>query len=561
MPRIRKGVIARSAIEIFWRIGLYIRLSREDENENESESVINQEKILRDFVNKYFGPGTYEIIGIFADDGLTGTDTDRPEFKRLENCIVRKEVNCMIVKSLARAFRNLADQQKFLDEFVPLNGTRFICTGTPFIDTYAAPRSSTELEVPIRGMFNEQFAATTSEDVRRTFKVKRENGEFIGPFAPYGYVKDPDDKSRLLIDECAAEVVKSIYHWFVDEGYSKRGIANRLNQMGEPNPTAYKKKKGLKYCSPNSDKNDGLWCSSTIATILQNEVYTGTMVQGRNRVISYKVHKQICTPENEWFIVPNKHEAIIDRELFEKAQALHKRDTRTAPGEQKVYLLSGFVRCADCKKGMVRRSSRGWSYYACRSYTDKKVCSKHSIREDRLENAILTALQMQITLIDQLAEEIERINRAPAINRENKRLTQSLKQAEKKLAQYNDAIDDLYLDWKSGEISKDDYRRLKSKVTEQIRQLEANISYLKEEISAIENGIGTDDPYLMSFLKYRNIQSLNRGILVELVKAVWVHKNGEITVDFNFADEFQRILDYIECEHSALTPMEQKAAM
>mgnify|MGYP003202160951 FL=1 len=189
------------------------------------------------------------------------------------------------------------------------------------------------------------------------------------------------------------------------------------------------------------------------------------------------------------------------------------------------------------------------------------MCSKHSIREDRLENAILTALQMQITLIDQLAEEIERINRAPAINRENKRLTQSLKQAEKKLAQYNDAIDDLYLDWKSGEISKDDYRRLKSKVTEQIRQLEANISYLKEEISAIENGIGTDDPYLMSFLKYRNIQSLNRGILVELVKAVWVHKNGEITVDFNFADEFQRILDYIECEHSALTPMEQKAAM
>ena len=455
MPRIRKGVIARSAIEIFWRIGLYIRLSREDENENESESVINQEKILRDFVNKYFGPGTYEIIGIFADDGLTGTDTDRPEFKRLENCIVRKEVNCMIVKSLARAFRNLADQQKFLDEFVPLNGTRFICTGTPFIDTYAAPRSATELEVPIRGMFNEQFAATTSEDVRRTFKVKRENGEFIGPFAPYGYVKDPDDKSRLLIDECAAEVVKSIYHWFVDEGYSKRGIANRLNQMGEPNPTAYKKKKGLKYCSPNSDKNDGLWCSSTIATILQNEVYTGTMVQGRNRVISYKVHKQICTPENEWFIVPNKHEAIIDRELFEKAQALHKRDTRTAPGEQKVYLLSGFVRCADCKKGMVRRSSRGWSYYACRSYTDKKVCSKHSIREDRLENAILTALQMQITLIDQLAEEIERINRAPAINRENKRLTQSLKQAEKKLAQYNDAIDDLYLDWKSGEITKE----------------------------------------------------------------------------------------------------------
>ena len=189
------------------------------------------------------------------------------------------------------------------------------------------------------------------------------------------------------------------------------------------------------------------------------------------------------------------------------------------------------------------------------------MCSKHSIREDRLENAILAALQMQITLIDQHAEEIERINRAPAVNRENKRLTQALKQAEKRLAQYYDAADNLYLDWKSGEISKDDYRRLKSKVTEQIQQLEENVSYLKKEISAIENGIETNDPYLTSFLKYRNIRSLNRGILVELVKTVWVHKNGEITVDFNFADEFQRILDYIECDHGALTPMEQRAAM
>lgn len=168
--------------------------------------------------------------------------------------------------------------------------------------------------------------------------------------APYGYKKDPNDKNSLLVDEEAAEVVKSIYHWFVNEGYSKMGIAKRLNQMGEPNPEAYKKKKGFKYNNPNSDKNDGLWSASTIARILQNEVYTGVMVQGRNRVISYKVHKQINVPEEEWFVVPNTHEAIIDRETFEKAQALHKRDTRTAPGKQEVYLMSGFVRCADCKR-------------------------------------------------------------------------------------------------------------------------------------------------------------------------------------------------------------------
>ena len=545
MPRVRKDKTPGSYADPFWKIGLYLRLSREDENEDESASIINQEKILRDFVDSYFAPGSYVIVDVFADDGLTGTDTARPNFKRLEGCIVRKQVNCIIIKSLARGFRNLADQQKFLEEFIPVNGARFICTGTPFIDTYANPHSASGLEVPIRGMFNEQFAATTSEEIRKTFKMKRERGEFIGAFAPYGYKKDPNDKNSLIVDEEAAEVVKSIYHWFVNEGYSKRGIAQRLNQMGEPNPEAYKKQKGLKYNNPNSSKNDGLWSASTIARILQNKVYTGVMVQGRHRIISYKVHKQINVPEDEWFVVPHTHEAIIDKGIFEKAQALHKRDTRTAPGKEKVYLMSGFVYCADCQKAMRRKTARNIAYYYCRSYSDKKICSKHSIRQDKLENAVLAALQMQISLVDQLAEEIERINNAPVINRENKMLFNSLKQAEKQLKQYRDASDSLYLDWKSGEITKDEYHRLKSKVAEQIPQLETNIAYLKEEMQASNGDMEAANPYLNAFLKHRNIQCLNRGIMAELVKAVWVHENGEITVDFNFADSYQCIIDYI----------------
>ena len=561
MPRTRKNRTARASAEPFWKIGLYIRLSKEDGNEDDSESIINQEKILRDFVDGYFEPGNYVIVDVFADDGLTGTDTARPDFKRLEGCIVRKEVNCMIIKSLARGFRNLADQQKFLEEFIPINGARFICTGTPFIDTYANPHSASGLEVPIRGMFNEQFAATTSEEIRKTFKMKRERGEFIGAFATYGYRKDPNDKNSLLIDEEAAEVVRSIYHWFVNEGYSKMGIAKRLNNMGEPNPEAYKKKKGLKYNNPNSSKNDGLWSASTVARILQNEIYTGVMVQGRHRIISYKVHKQIAVPEDEWFVVPNTHEAIIDRETFEKAQALHKRDTRTAPGKQDVYILSGFVRCAGCKKAMRRKTARNLAYYACRTFTDKKTCSKHSIRQDKLEEAVLAALQAQIALVDKLPEEIERISNAPVINRENKRLTFALKQAEKQLKQYHDASDSLYLDWKSGDITKEEYRRLKGKIAEQTAQLEQNISYLKEEVQVMADGIDTDDPYLTAFLKHKNIQTLNRGIVVELVNMVWVHENGEITVDFNFADEYQRILDYIENNHNILTVIERKPAI
>lgn len=246
-------------------------------------------------------------------------------------------------------------------------------------------------------------------------------------------------------------------------GTVKLGIAKRLNQMGEPNPEAYKKKKGFKYNNPNSDKNDGLWSASTIARILQNEVYTGVMVQGRNRVISYKVHKQINVPEEEWFVVPNTHEAIIDRETFEKAQALHKRDTRTPPANRKSISCPALSVARIAKRPCGAKPPVILPTTPCRSYTDKKICSKHSIQARQVGKRGVGTLQMQIALVDRLAEEIERINNAPVINRESKRLSHSLKQAEKQLKQYNDASDSLYLDWKSGEITKEEYRRLKGK--------------------------------------------------------------------------------------------------
>ena len=544
-----------------WRIAIYIRLSKEDARcLDESESLTNQRQIIEDHIAGFHDGDEYIIVDEYVDDGISGTtDDERDDFQRMLSDIKRGRVNCVIVKDLARSFRNYSDQGYYLDDWFPRYNVRFISLYHQPLDSYKEPQNMRSIAVPIQGVLNENHCAETSDKVREVFDMKRRNGEHIGSFAAYGYVKDPNDKNSLIVDEEAAEVVKSIYHWFVNEGYSKMGIAKRLNQMGEPNPEAYKKKKGFKYNNPNSDKNDGLWSASTIARILQNEVYTGVMVQGRHRIISYKVHKQINVPEDEWFVVPNTHEAIIDRETFEKAQALHKRDTRTAPGKREVYLLSGFVRCADCQKAMRRKTARNIAYYSCRSYIDKKICSKHSIRQDKLENAVLAALQMQIALVDRLAEEIERINNAPVINRESKRLSHSLKQAEKQLKQYNDASDSLYLDWKSGEITKEEYRRLKGKIAEQIQQLEANISYLKEEMQVMADGIGTDDPYLTAFLKYKNIQSLNRGIMVELVKAVWVHENGEITVDFNFADEYQRIIDYIENNHNVIRVIENKA--
>ena len=256
-------------------------------------------------------------------------------------------------------------------------------------------------------------------------------------------------------------------------------------------------------------------------------------------------------PENEWFMVPGTHEAIIERETFEKAQALQKRDTRTAPGKEKVYLMSGLIRCADCKKAMRRKTARNIVYYACRSYTDKKICSKHSIRQDKLEGVVLAILRIQIALMDQLAQDIAHISSTPAVNRENKRLSCLLKQAEQQLNQYRVAYDNLYLDWKCGEITKEEYHRLKGRTGQHIQKIEATISYLKEQIQDAAQGRAEYDPYLSAFLTYKNIQSLNRGIVVELVKTVWIHENGAITIDLNFADVYQAFAESMN-KHSAL---------
>ena len=238
------------------------------------------------------------------------------------------------------------------------------------------------MEVSITGFMNEQYAYKTSADVRRTFRHKRENGEFIGAFAPYGYTKDPTDKNSLVIDEEAAQTVRDIFSWFLSDGMSKAGIARRLNELGVPNPTAYKRSKGFRYENPHALQNDGLWNPTTITRMLQDSIYTGVMRQGRQRVISYKVHKRTSVPESEWFVVENAIPPIIDHEMFQAVQELHKRDTRTAPGQREVYLFSGFIRCADCKKGMSRHTAKNLVYYQCRTYRNKSKtqCSKHSIR-------------------------------------------------------------------------------------------------------------------------------------------------------------------------------------
>lgn len=457
-------------------------------------------------------------------------------------------VNCIIVKNLSRAFRNSANQGRFLEEFIPLYHTRFISLYGPKMDSYLDPEIVYSLEVSITGFLNEQYAYKTSVDVRRTFQHKKAKGEFIGAFAPYGYRKDPQDRNKLLIDEDAAAVVRDVFAWALHEGLSKSAIVRRLNDAGVPNPTAYKKAKGFRYRNPSTASGSGLWSFQTVTKLLSDPIYIGVMRQGRQKVVSYKVHKRTAVPQSEWSMVENAVPPIVKRDTFNAVQELLRRDTRTPPERQEVYPFAGLVYCADCGKAMHRTSaSRGgcptkYVYYVCRTFRDqsKQKCTKHSIRADELERVVLAVIQLQIGLADSLDEVIDEINRAPSGRREAERLEARYRQKRKELDKAVDRLDDVYEDWKNGDVDHEQYIRMRSKYEGQAARLRSELEGIEAARRALPDGVGKQDPSLEAFLKDRNVNSLSRGLLVELVDRICIHDDGMIDIQFNFADPYRR---------------------
>ncbi len=565
MARIRKSptpTMPNGKKYVLWLIAVYIRLSKDDGND-ESLSVTNQRKIILEYIEDKFGDEDYVLVDFYIDDGRSGTTEDaRPDFQRMVGDIEAGKVNCVICKTLSRCFRNYSDQGHFLEQFIPAHRCRFIAVSNPHVDTYADPDCTQGMEIPINGLMNDRYAAKTSADVRRTLDTKRHRGEFIGTFAPYGYLKNPEDKNALVIDEDAAPIVRDIFHWFVHEGMKPTSIAKRLNASGIPNPSAHKYKIGLLHQSGHRGRdNDGLWTDKTVRDVLRNQVYIGNMVQGRQAIISYKVHKRRDTDPEDWYVVENTHTPIIDRPLFDKAQGLMQRDTRIAPGKQNVYLFSGFLRCADCGKAMIRGRSKNFTYFTCRTYKEKGKdrCTRHSMRGDILERAVLVTIQKQIELVASLSELVEEVNAAPAVSAKSNRLDALQKQKSQELDKVNGLLDDLYMDMKAGDLTREQYRRMKEKLEAQAAQLRGELAHIQEEQNTAAQGITTGDPYLNAFLKYRNIQSLSRGLLVELVRYIYIHEDGSIDIEFNFQDQYRRIVEFVENSQKELYVLGGKA--
>lgn len=538
-----------------WKAALYIRLSREDGDKVESNSITSQREILKEYLKLH---PDIELHDFYIDDGWSGTNFDRPGFIRMMEDIYSGDVNCVIVKDLSRFGRNYTDAGNYLDNIFVRLQIRFIALNNG-IDTAtnnmnAATRCIT---VGVQNVINESLAATTSVNVRGTLNVNREQGKFIGSFASYGYMKDPNDHHKLIIDPETAPVVRMIFEKFID-GCSIIGIAKDLNEMGIPNPTAYKKLKGFNYKHPAGKKLDGLWPDSSVRRILRNEMYVGNMVQGKNTTISYKIKQCRAIPKEDWIIVEGTHEAIVDRETFDKAQSLFNQFIRKAPQKSEVDLFSGFVRCADCLRAMNKKTHSHpygtYHYYRCGTSRKmkKSSCTNHTIRIDKMELAVLASIQGMIDSAVEMDKLIKRINSSPVKKKESSHICSAIDTHTAELEKLKGMIIDLYPDWKSGIISKEEYFTLKEQLTEKTTSLEKALENLKRTNEEFKNGITEDNDFISHFKKYGKIDTLTRAMVVELIDKIYVHEGGRITISFKFTDAYEKALEYIELNKEAI---------
>jgi len=421
----------------------------------------------------------WDIYSIFCDEDFSGVDSDRPDFNRMIEAAKAKKFQIILCKSQSRFTRDMELVEKYIHGLFPIWGIRFIAVA----DNADTEVKGNKKARQINGLVNEWYLEDLSENVRMVFDLKRKEGKYIGGFPIYGYQKDPADKNHIIPDPEAAEVVRQIYQWSL-EGHGRQNIAYLLNQRGIPNPTRYKAERGWTCNHPI--KNDfGLWNKVTVGRILTNEMYTGVMVQGRRRKVSYKSKVVIDAPESEWYRVEGTHEPIIDRATFEAVQRGLKLRTRT-DGTGETHLLSGLVKCADCGSTMSKCSNGNRSYLRCKLYADsgsQKLCTRHSVRLDQLIDLISERIRYYVQTYYQLDPndlQPQKDTRREALEQEQKSLSAQLEKR-------SQALKTLYLDRVAGILSEGQFVELNQTFLDEKGRLERRLTSIQEELAEREH--------------------------------------------------------------------------
>ncbi len=553
----KKGTVSAKEADIF-RVGIYLRLSVLDNGKKDADSMENQKNFLMEYVNSR---PYLVLVDVYADNGFTGTDFERPEFNRLLCDVKNGKINCIIMKDLSRLGRNYVEAGDFIEKIFPFLGVRFIAVN----DNYdsAMLTSSDELGASLKNVVNDVYAKDISRKVGTALKQKRLRGEYIGNYAPYGYLKDPKDKNHLIIDPESAPFVVEIFE--LRAGGAGIGTITRiLNEKGIPSPGRLRFERGI-ITNNNKKGSDLPWNRHVLSDLLQNVVYIGNLAQGRSGSCLYKGIPFHWTDQSEWDVAEHTHEPIVSMELWTKVQKVTARNSQSARKNYGKYAnlpkrknpYGSLLRCADCGRvikqvhsyNTSKRSGTVVYYnYKCPENIElgDTACPKKSIRAVDLDEAVLATLRKQMEVFMDTQEVLKAL-----IAKEKEKTNQiapgtRLQDIQKEIDRRKSLYASLYTDLKSGILTQDEYFYAKKRYQEELASLEQELCELQSvrvKAADAEQGERRWEQFVSRFYKAETLDSM---MLDAMVKEIKLYADNHISIEFRYMNEFEDLFD--ECE-------------
>lgn len=526
-----------------WNATLYLRLSRDDGDKEESNSITGQRELLRDYISQR---PEFREYAVRVDDGFSGSTFERPSFQKMIEDVKAGRTDCIIVKDLSRFGRNYLDAGEYIEKIFPFLGVRFIAVNDNY-DSLGDKKASDDLIIPFKNLINEAYCRDISVKIRSQLEIKRKNGQFLGSFAAFGYLKDEQNKNKLVVDQYAADIVRDIFKWKL-EGVSPQDIADALNKLGVLSPMEYKRSLGMKFTTSFKTNSKALWSAGAVIRVLKNPIYTGVLVQGKETTPSYKVHKRVTKDESEWSVIEDSHEAIISKIDFDSVQKVLKCDTRRSPGGKAVGLFSGMIFCGDCGASMVRKTvpagDKKYVYYVCSAHKQDKSCSPHRMRDITLEEIVLDSLKQHISEVVDMSELLEITDTAPLRTAQAQKVQRQLDKKHEEYEKLQKLLMSLYENLADGIIDREEYTRLKASFTARADEAEKQMDALREQLEDIHNH-GTENAWMNEFIKRQGLTALDRAVVVALIDKILIHSNDVVEIIYRWQDEFAWQLDIL----------------
>lgn len=547
--RFRAPVQEKPKLRVY-STGAYVRLSVLDGHQCDSDSIENQEALVRAYVES---DPSLSLFSVYSDNGETGVDFERDDFERLLDDIRAGKVDCVIVKDLSRFGRNYIEAGEYLEKIFPFMGVRFIAVndGYDSID----PAASDSLSMHLKNLVNDVYARDISQKICPVLQEKQERGEFIGNWAAYGYLKSAEDKHRLVVDEETAPVVRDIFQWRLI-GMDYQEIAKRLTELGIPSPSRYRFEKGMVKSKRFAAS---VWTGQVIKNMVRSEVYLGHVVQGKTRKALWKGQKRTTQPREKWTVVKNTHEAIIDRQTFDEVQRMAEQDKQTFDDRQGAFpeiinpenILKGLVYCGDCGRKLVRQRRVHESkvknpgihvryFFYCHTHAeDSSRCVGIRVPEDTLLETVSQVIRSHFATALDMERLIKSAGRKALALSKKQEILHRIMQAEEQLDRIARLRETLYDDYLDHLMDEHDYLYARNRYIEQEEEQRALLEELESQNAAVMEP-GTGEPaWLRALLSIHETSELTRGMVLELIDRIIVYSSSNIAVRLRFEDEYE----------------------